>query len=102
MEKLKEIVENILPYERELFFWLNGSDSAFWDNTMWAISKTNIWFLFYGFVALFLFYKTQKKDAALILFFFVLMVLLCDQVSSGLMKPFFERDRKSTRLNSSH
>lgn len=93
MGKLKEIIENILPYERDLFLLLNGSDSVFLDNIMWVVSKTAVWFLFYGFVALFLFYKTQKKDAALVLFFFILMVVLCDQVSSGLMKPFFERLR---------
>jgi len=93
MEKLKQFVESILPYERDLFLFLNGSDSVFWDNAMWIVSKTNIWFLFYGIVILFLFYKTPKKDAVLVLFFFVLMAVLCDQVSSGLIKPFFERLR---------
>lgn len=90
---VKEFVENILPYERDLFFLLNGSDSVFWDDVMWVVSRTSVWFLFYGFVALFLFYKTQKKEAALVLLFFVLMIVLCDQFSSGLMKPFFERLR---------
>ena len=90
---MKEFIENILPYERDLFFLLNGSDSVFWDNMMWVVSRTRIWFLFYVFVALFLFYKTPKRDAALVLLFFILMVVLCDQFSSGLMKPFFERLR---------
>lgn len=48
---------------------------------------------FYLFVALFLFYKTPKKEAALALFFFILTIVLCDQFSSGLIKPFFERLR---------
>lgn len=90
---MKEFVENLLPYERDLFFFLNGSDSVFWDSIMWIVSSTKVWFPFYAFVAGFLFYKTLKKEAALVLFFFVLMIVLCDQFSSGLVKPFFERLR---------
>ena len=93
METLKEMVENILPYERDLFLFLNGGHTVFWDNLMWAVSKTNSWFPFYGLVILLLFYKTPTKDAAFVLLFFVLMAVLCDQVSSGLIKPFFERLR---------
>lgn len=93
METLKELVESILPHERELFLFLNGGHTVFWDHVMWIISKTNIWFPFYGLVILFLFYKTPWKQAALSLLFFVLMAVLCDQISSGLFKPFFERLR---------
>lgn len=90
---MKEFVERMLSYERNLFFLLNGSDSVFWDNIMWVLSRTNVWILFYLFVALFLFYNTVKKEAALILLFFILTIVVCDQFSSGLIKPFFERLR---------
>jgi undecaprenyl-diphosphatase len=90
---MKEFVENLLSHERELFFLLNGSDSVFLDNIMWIVSRTSAWFPFYFFVALFLFYNTVKKKAVLTLLFFVLTIVLCDQFSSGLLKPFFERLR---------
>lgn len=90
---MKEFVESLLSYERELFFLLNGSDSIFIDNIMWILSRTKVWILFYLFVALFLFYKTLKKEAALVLLFFILTIVLCDQFSSGMIKPFFERLR---------
>jgi undecaprenyl-diphosphatase len=90
---MKEFVEHLLVQERTLFFLLNGSDSVFLDNAMWILSRTNVWFLFYLFVAVFLFHKTLKKEAALILLFFVLTLVFCDQFSSGLVKPFFERLR---------
>lgn len=60
---------------------------------MWIVSRTSVWFPFYVFVALFLFYKTLKKEAALVLIFFIVMIVVCDQFSSGLVKPFFERLR---------
>lgn len=90
---MKEFVEGLLPYERNLFFLLNGSDSVFLDNLMWILSRTKVWVLFYVFVALSLFYKTLKKEAVLILLLFILTIVLCDQFSSGLIKPFFERLR---------
>lgn len=90
---MKEIVEGILPLERSLFFLLNGSDSAFWDNLMRTISSTKVWIPLYLFVLFLVFYKTSLKSAALVTIFFILMVVCCDQLSSGLMKPFFERPR---------
>lgn len=91
--KIKELVENILPYERDLFLLLNGSDSVFWDNTMSAISSSKVWILFYAFILLLFFYRTPKKEALFTAVFFILLFALCDQFSSGLIKPYFERLR---------
>lgn len=90
---MKEFVESILLYERELFFLLNGSESALLDNVMWIVSSSRVWIPFYVFTALFLFYKTRAKEAAVALLVFALAMVLCDQFSSGLVKPFFERLR---------
>ena len=90
---MKELVENILPYERNLFFLLNGSESVFLDNIMFTVSVTKVWIPLYLFVLFLVFYKTPKKDALLVTLSFILMIVLCDQFSSGLIKPFFERLR---------
>jgi undecaprenyl-diphosphatase len=90
---MKEFVENMLHCERNLFFALNGSDSVFLDNLMHIISVTKVWIPLYLFVLFLIFYKTSIKNAALVTLFFILMVALCDQFSSGLIKPFFERLR---------
>jgi len=90
---MKEFVESMLSHERHLFFLLNGSDSVFLDNIMWVISRSGVWILFYAFVTFFLFYKTLKKEAFIVLLFFILTMVVCDQFSSGLIKPFFERPR---------
>lgn len=90
---MKEFVESLLAYERNLFFFLNGSDSVFLDNIMWVVSRSRVWIPFYMFVSVFLFYKTLKKEAIIILLFFICTMVLCDQFSSGLIKPFFERLR---------
>ena len=83
----------MLTWERNLFFLLNGSDSVFWDNLMHTISVTKVWAPLYLFVLFLVFYKTPIRQSVLVALFFVLMVTLCDQFSSGLVKPFFERLR---------
>lgn len=90
---MKEFVENLLPLERNLFFLLNGSDSVLLDNIMFAISSSKVWIPLYLFVVFLLFFRTQKKEALLTLSFFLLVFALCDQFSSGLIKPIFERLR---------
>ena len=90
---MKEFVENLLPYERNLFFLLNGSNCVFLDNIMYTISGSKIWIPLYLFVVFLIFYKTPKKEALFITLFFLLVFALCDQFSSGLIKPIFERLR---------
>lgn len=90
---MKETVEKMLPLERDLFFTLNGSDSFFLDNMMWTITGRFIWMPVFLFILFMFFYKTPRKEALLVMLFFILLFVACDQVSSSVFKPFFERLR---------
>jgi len=92
-ERLQELVESWLPYERNLFFLLNGSDSAILDSLMHTISMSSIWFPFYLFVAFVVFFKTPIKQSVLVLLVFVALVTITDQFSASVTRPFFERYR---------
>ena len=71
------MVEKILIYERDAFFALNGSDSAFLDRFMWIFTGKAVWL----------------PLAFLILLAIVLVVTLCDQFASHVCKPVFTRFR---------
>lgn|SRR5690554_1021883 len=90
---MKEWVEGILPLERDLFFALNGSDSVFLDNVMWTISGRLIWIPLYLFILFLFFYRMPRKEGILAALFLIVVFALCDQVSSSLFKPLFERFR---------
>lgn len=90
---MKEWAEGLLPHERELFFALNGSDSTFWDNVMWTFTGRFIWLPIILLILFLFFYKTPRKDAFLVLLFFLLLFVICDQVSSSVFKPLFQRFR---------
>ncbi len=92
-EKMKELVESLLPLERDLFFALNGSDSSFLDNVMWTISGRFIWIPVFLFVLFIFFYRARKNEAILVTLFLILLFVATDQISSSFFKPFFERFR---------
>ena len=89
------MMEWSLPYERSLFFFLNGGLPSFLAKFMWLYS--NMWpWLFLGVVyAVLIFYKKNWKDALLTALFLAITITLCDQISSGFLKPFVGRFRPS-------
>lgn len=87
------LVEKILPYERELFLWLNEHHTAYWDSFMWLYSDKYTWIPL-AMAALFIFiFKVKWKEALLIVVCATIVGVMCDYVSAQLIKPFFERLR---------
>ncbi len=87
------LVEQILPYERSLFLWLNDSHNVFFDSFMWIYSEKLTW-LPLAIVALGVFiYKVKWQYAVLFVLCLILLCALCDQLSAGLIKSYFERYR---------
>ncbi len=87
------MLEQELQLERDLFFFLNGSDSSFLDHFMWMYSYMWTWVPFYLCFLVVFIYKKNWREWLLVLLAMGLIVLLCDQISSGFCKPFFHRFR---------
>ncbi|MDR1743202.1 MAG: phosphatase PAP2 family protein [Dysgonamonadaceae bacterium] len=90
---MNEAIDRFLPYERNLFLALNGSDCPFLDGVMWTLTGRFIWAPLILFLIYMIFYKISWKEGALVLLFLVLVVTLCDQVASSVFKPMFHRFR---------
>lgn len=87
------IVEQILPYERNAFLWMNESHNVFFDSFMWLYSGKIVWIPLI-IVALIVFtYKVPWKISLLIIICFALLATLSDQISASVIKPIFERLR---------
>ena len=87
------MVEKILIYERDAFFALNGSDSAFLDRFMWIFTGKAVWLPLAFLILLVLIYKKNWRESLLILLAIVLVVTLCAQFASHVCKPVFTRFR---------
>ncbi|MDR1783068.1 MAG: phosphatase PAP2 family protein [Dysgonamonadaceae bacterium] len=87
------MLEKELHLERDLFLFLNGSDSAYWDNFFYIYSGISTWIVFYlCFIAVFI-YKRQWKEIVCTIVAVTLVITLCDQLSSSVCKPLFHRFR---------
>ena len=87
------IVEQMLPYERVAFLWLNEGHNVFWDTFMWIYSGKIVWVPLVITALIVFIYKKPWKQALLFVLCFVLLATLCDQISASIIKPFFERLR---------
>ena len=87
------MLEQLLVWERDAFFMLNGSDSAFLDRFMWIYSGKAVWLPLAFFILVVLCYKKNWKEWLLILLAIVLTITLCDQFASHVCKPIFTRFR---------
>ncbi|KAA6345733.1 hypothetical protein EZS27_006721 [termite gut metagenome] len=87
------MLERVLHYEHDAFLALNGSHSAFWDRFVWLYSGQMVWIPLAVFILAIVMYKKGWRNSLAILLSIVLVIVLCDQLSSGIIKPFFHRLR---------
>jgi len=85
-------MESIAALDTEVFFFLNGLHTPWLDPIMYYLTKTTISFPVFGL----LIYLLVKKFGAKVwipLVYIILCVICTDQITSGIMKPAFERLR---------
>lgn len=88
------MLEFIKHIDTRILLYINGHHSLFWDNVMWQISERNIWIPFYIILLGVIIYKF-KKQTWIILLGVIVLIVLSDQISSGIIKPLVERLRPS-------
>ncbi|SHN00735.1 undecaprenyl-diphosphatase [Cyclobacterium lianum] len=86
------MIEKLKAWDEALFLFLNQLHLPWLDPVMLALTGRFIWTPLYIFLV-YLLVKTYKKDSVWYILGLVLAVVLADQLTSGFMKPFFERLR---------
>lgn len=84
-----ELLNNL---DTQLFIFLNGINSPFWDIVMQWISGSKSWIPMYLIIIAYIVYKFRWK-AIITLVFIALVVTLADQISVKAFKEVFERLR---------
>ncbi len=72
---------------------MNGSESPFWDSFWWDISSTHTWALVLVSLFWLIFHRESWRLTCILLLCIALCILLADQISSSLIKPFVQRFR---------
>jgi undecaprenyl-diphosphatase len=87
-------MESILELDKELLLYLNSHHVDWLDPVMLFITKTVVWLPLYLLLLWFI-VKNYGKQSWIPLVGIGITILLADQITSGMMKPFFERLRPS-------
>jgi len=86
------MIEQIKDWDEALFLFLIQLHLHWLDPIMLALTGRFIWIPLYLYL-LYLIIKTYKKDSIWYILGLVLVIILADQLTSSIMKPFFERLR---------
>ena len=87
------MVESLIPIERELFLLLNSPHTPFLDAFFYCISQAQVWIVFGLVLIALLSYRQKVGEVVCLLVMLGLLILITDQISSGIFKPFFQRLR---------
>lgn len=87
-------MDQLLELDKEWLLYLNGHHSPFMDSIMIMITKTEFWLPLYLFL-IFLIIRDYKKESWMLLLGVAITILIADQVTSSIMKPYFARLRPS-------
>ena len=87
-------MEELIFLDKQLTLYLNGINSAFFDVFFYISTSKVVWLPLYA-ALLWMVFRRQGARGLMTVFFISFIILAADQISSGLMKPLFERLRPS-------
>ena len=88
------MIEQLIEFDKDLFVFLNGLHAPWLDPAMELFTETITWIPLYALL-FFHIVKTYRRESLAILLSIGVLILMTDQITSSLMKPFFERLRPS-------
>ncbi|MCQ2068573.1 MAG: phosphatase PAP2 family protein [Bacteroidaceae bacterium] len=86
-------LQGLIETDRLATLSVNGSESLFWDGVANLYTSFIIWIPLALFAILMIIRNINPKKILLVLLMVAITVLLCDQLSSAVCKPFFHRLR---------
>lgn len=90
---LPEWIERLHHLDQQLIIAVNGSESIFWDNISLCVTNTLAWSLIIIALIAIFFRNNDLRGALLILLAIAVMMVIADQLCSGLVKPLVARWR---------
>ena len=86
-------IQQLLNTDRDLLLTMNGSESMFWDEVMQMITSTQTCIPFFVVLLYVILKNNSLKSFVWTIVSILLVIVICDRVSSGIFKPVFERFR---------
>lgn len=90
---MSDVLQSLIKLDQDLLLSMNGSNSLFWDGIMVVITSTQVWIPMFVVLLYVIAKNNTLKSFLLTIAGIALVILFCDQISSGICKPLFERFR---------
>ncbi len=87
------MIEALDQLDRSLFHLINGVHSPFWDEVMWGVSSKIAWIPIYALLLVMILRKFGWKQTLMIVGGIGIVILLADQLSASVLKPWIARYR---------
>jgi undecaprenyl-diphosphatase len=88
-------VDALQQFDASIFSAINGFNAAYFDSFMWLVTKIGTWIPMILMLVYLLFVKKGWRRAITVILAIGIVILIADQVSAGIIKPFVERARPS-------
>ena len=92
---MTEIIQQLNEIDTQIFLFFNGCHNSYWDGFMYMFTNAKTWIPLYISFLYVMIRNYPPKVILTTLAAFSLLVLLCDQTASGLLKPMVGRLRPS-------
>ena len=90
--KYKIMLTTLEKIDQQIFLFLNGHHSAWGDRIVYWVTGEVFWLPLYALLV-YLMARTLKKETLIALVAIAILITLCDQFASGLIKPWVQRLR---------
>ncbi len=88
------MLETLDSWDKQAIVFINSFHADWLDPVVYYVTITEFWIPLY-LLLLYLVFRDHRKQGWLVLVGIVVCILLTDRITSGLMKPYFERLRPS-------
>ena len=96
---MTEIIQQLNEIDTQIFLFFNGCHNSYWDGFMYMFTNAKTWIPLYISFLYVMIRNYPPKVILTTLAAIGLLVLLCDQTASGLLKPLVGRLRPSNEDN---
>ncbi|MFT4733648.1 MAG: undecaprenyl-diphosphatase [Algoriphagus sp.] len=93
MRLMERFFDEIVALDQKFFLLLNGLHTPFCDAVMPWITGRSSWLPLYLLLIVFIAYKFPKRQAIISILLILVAVGAADYITSGIMKPHFQRLR---------
>ncbi|MBN2165973.1 MAG: phosphatase PAP2 family protein [Marinilabiliaceae bacterium] len=86
------LLNELIELDKELLLFFNAMHSPFWDSFFWQVTQTMTWLPFY-ITIIYIIVKSQKAASIITIISIIIVIVLCDQISTNIFKDGFKRLR---------